>query len=339
MIRPHSYVDVLINQGLADIFGLKSRISAWREIFELVQPSVIIADHAPTVLLTRKLYKNVLSIAAGDGFAVPPIQRPFPPFSEKCPYPTEVLISRETTLLSSVLNPVLQDLSGTPMENCQELFSTDTQWLFGLPELDHYQCQRSQPYLGASPSMGGAPAFWPTGSGPRVFLYTKNHPAVPHLLKLLKKLGWPTLIYAPEWSPELQQAAKAPNLHMSADPLDLEDVGRNCDFAINNGGLNGVIELLFQGIPQLLLPLHIEQTMFTRTASATGAVRALPFGPSATDTMLQALHAAADPSGSLKTSAGLFAEYYHSNPGIVQVDDLLAQLEAMDQAATSAQDD
>jgi len=329
MIRPNSYVDVLINQGLAEMTGLKSRMTDWLALIESWQPSVIISDHSPTVLLAQRLYKRTPCIIGGNGFSVPPLQRPFPLFDEKSPISREDLIKKEENLLNSVINPVLQDLGGGALDHCQQMFSPHTHWLFGLPGIDHYQCERAQSFLGASPAMGGVAASWPDTPGPRVFLYAKNHPMMPHVLKTLKELGWPTLIYAPGWSEELQQAAAGPSLRMSAEPLDLQSVAGECNFAISNGGINSVVELLSAGVPQLLLPLHIEQLMVARAAQASGAVRVLPLEWQEPDRFQRALEAVADPAGTLKQAAVRFSENQEVNGTTVRVGDLLDQLEAM----------
>ncbi|MCZ6459270.1 MAG: hypothetical protein O6766_07905 [Gammaproteobacteria bacterium] len=331
MFKPNSYVDVLINQGFEES-DFKSRVQAWSDLFETWRPAVVIADHSPTVLLAQRLHKHTPCIVAGNGFSVPPVQRPFPPFDAQSPVSREDLIQREDNLLNAVVNPVLRELGGEPLEQCQQLFSPHIQWVFGLPRLDHYQCERKQTYLGASPSMGGAAASWPDTPGPRVFLYVKNHPMTLHVLQTLKELRWSTLIYAPTWSEDLRRAAESPSLRLSAEPLDLQSVARGCDLSVSNGGMNSVVELLLQGVPQLLLPLHIEQLMFARAAQTTGAVLALPLKWQKPNRFLHALEAAADPAGALKKAAVEFSENHEADGLTVQVDELVAQLEAVQQA-------
>ena len=89
-----------------------------------------------------------------------------------------------------------------------------------------------------------------------------------------------------------------------------------------------MVELLLQGVPQLLLPLHIEQVMFTRSAQATGAVLALPRKWQEPHRFRHALEAVADPAGALKRAAIEFSEGHEADGMTVQVDDLVAQLEA-----------
>ncbi len=93
-----------------------------------------------------------------------------------------------------------------------------------------------------------------------------------------------------------------------------------------------MVELLLQGVPQLLLPLHIEQLMFARSAQTTGAVLELPLKWQEPNRFLHALEAAADPAGALKKAAVEFSENNEADGMTVQVDDLIARLEAVQQA-------
>jgi len=328
MVRPKSYLDVLINQGFDHSLGLKARVKAWRHLLEMWQPSAIVADHSPTLLLAQRLDERAACIVGGNGFCIPPMLHPFPPFDGQLAYCREDFIQREQDLLNRVVNPVLRDLGGRTMEHCQQLFSPHPHWLFGLPGLDHYPGRRAETYLGASPSMGGEPASWPDAPGPRVFVYLKPHRVVSQVLTTLRKLQWPTVIFAPDWPEELKQKAQGSNMWLSNKPFDLQSVGKSCQLAVSNGGVNGVTELLLQGIPQLLLPLHIEQLMFSRSAQATGAclVRLL-VDSNDLQGLRNALEAVADSAGVLKKAALEFSENQVKST-TVQAGDLLRQLQS-----------
>ncbi len=123
MISPRSYVDVLINQGFEHSGDLKARVNAWLELLEHTQPSVVIADHSPTVLLAQRLYERAPCIVGGNGFYIPPVVHPFPLFDKRRGGSREGLIQREQDLLNSVINPVLQDLGGGNPWNDASSFS------------------------------------------------------------------------------------------------------------------------------------------------------------------------------------------------------------------------
>ena len=76
---PETFADVLMPAGYGDANMLGSLLNAWRSIFDLVRPDVVIADFAPTALLAA----NVLAIptlAMGNGFCNPPL--PWPSFDD-----------------------------------------------------------------------------------------------------------------------------------------------------------------------------------------------------------------------------------------------------------------
>ena len=328
MIKPNSYVDVLLNQGFNDLEAVKVRVRAWLQLLEQWQPAIVVADHSPTVLLALRIYRGASCVVGGNGFCIPPMGHPFPPFYAQILSTRESLMQKERELLQSVINPALRDLGGQALEQCQQLFSSHKHWLFGLPSLDHYSGGRAHSYLGTSPSMDGAPVSWPDVQGPRVFVYIKAHPTVPQFLKVLQALRWPVLIYTANWSDELKQAAQAPNIRLSAQPLDLQSVGGSCQLAVTNGGLNSVIELLYHGTPQLLIPHHIEQMMFSRAAENTGACMILAATQRDPQHFRIALEKLADPQGSYKLAAHKFASDHRKSEMTVQADDLLQLLDS-----------
>jgi UDP:flavonoid glycosyltransferase YjiC (YdhE family) len=116
-------------------------------------------------------------------------------------------------------------------------------------------------------------------------------------------------------------------MRLATGPVDLQSAGKDCQLAINNAGANGVTQLLREGVPQLLLPLHAEQQMFARCAQATGACLIQPLDSNNSDSWRDALKAAVDPAGAQNKAAVQFAENQASSNPTVRVEDLLCQLE------------
>src|SRR5438445_13046775 len=48
---PVSYAEMLANFGFLDRAGLTGMVKAWRQLYALVQPDLLVIDHAPTALL------------------------------------------------------------------------------------------------------------------------------------------------------------------------------------------------------------------------------------------------------------------------------------------------
>jgi predicted glycosyltransferase len=74
---PVNYADVLRVSDFADARDVAARLNAWRGMFALARPEVLVADHAPTALLAARL-ADTPHLAIGNGFAIPPAVSPWP---------------------------------------------------------------------------------------------------------------------------------------------------------------------------------------------------------------------------------------------------------------------
>ncbi len=117
-------------------------------------------------------------------------------------------------------------------------------------------------------------------------------------------------------------------MRFSPEPLDLQSVAESCQLAVNNGGTNGVTALLLEAVPQLLLPLHIEQLMFARSAETTGACL-VHTDWNEPARLRGALEALADPAGANKRAAVEFSRRRWNKETTVQAEYLLSELECM----------
>src|SRR5687768_10010641 len=53
-VVPCSYSEILHHYGYLDAEGLLGLVKAWREIYALVEPRVVLFEHAPTALLASR---------------------------------------------------------------------------------------------------------------------------------------------------------------------------------------------------------------------------------------------------------------------------------------------
>src|SRR3954466_6055754 len=51
-----TYADLLLNVGFSDANALSSHVSAWKSIYDLVKPDLLVCDHSPTALLAARGY-------------------------------------------------------------------------------------------------------------------------------------------------------------------------------------------------------------------------------------------------------------------------------------------
>jgi UDP:flavonoid glycosyltransferase YjiC (YdhE family) len=65
-------------------------------------------------------------------------------------------------------------------------------------------------------------------------------------------------------------AQKSSNLHITTEPLDLHQVAADCSLMISQGGTNAGTLMLLSGVPVLVCPLELEQTLWAYRITAQG---------------------------------------------------------------------
>ena len=106
---------ILYNVGFASMPDIALRITAWRNIYALARPDVLLADYSPTALLAAR-GGAMRTISMGIGFCVPPNQRPL-----------------------AKINTALQQHKLPSITALADVFhAMPNAWLATVPELDHY---------------------------------------------------------------------------------------------------------------------------------------------------------------------------------------------------------
>jgi len=257
---PVNYAEMLYEIGFLDRVGLLGLVRAWRSLFQLARPELLIVDHAPTALLAavgtaipRALY--------GPGFFSPPRLTPMPSIRPWLKVPPDRLLESETRVLA-VMNQVLAALDVAPLATLSALFEVEEDFLTTLPELDHYQGRGGARYWGPSFSLdSGVVPEWPAGDGPRIFAYVAaDHRDFERLLGALTSLPYPTLVHARSAPVATTQRYRAPNLRFSSEPVTMRLATREADLVICQGSGTTAAALL-AGKPVLILSQHLEQML------------------------------------------------------------------------------
>jgi len=250
---------VLHNVGFENALELATRVGAWREIYDWVQPDLIVFDHSPTAMLAAR-DRPVRRAIVGCGFFCPVAPKLSASFRPDIRASAETLHRQERQVIAT-MNDVLIKLGGGPLESLAQLFTeVDETVLTTFPELDYYRDDRPEAkYWGVVPVTGGASPVWPAGDGPKIYCYLKPFKALPRLLAFLAQNRWPTLVVGDGLSERLRQQIQAPTLRIAEAPLDLQQVSRECDLAILNGGHGVMAAMFLAGKPMLHIPLLIEQ--------------------------------------------------------------------------------
>ena len=267
-----SYPELLFRAGFLDPVRLESVARAWRSLFDLVQPDLLLVDHSPTALLAaRGLRFRRASI--GTGFFLPPPVAPLPAFREW----ENILKSRieqSEAIALSVSNRVLDAIGAPPLERLADLLQADEHFLTTWPELDHYpERVPGTRYWGPEALLdAGLSACWPQGEQPRVFAYLSiEHPRTMEVLRILRAAPVRTLAYVTGIAPAVRAGLEAANLAISTESVRMDEARIGADLVVCHAGSGTVSAVLQSGKPIILLPLHAEQYLFGLRVAQTGA--------------------------------------------------------------------
>jgi len=274
--RPtRSFADILADLTFGDDNVLAAHARAWRSLYRLARPHVMVFDHSPTALLASR-GAPARRVVLGNGFIAPPGISPFPPLR---PLPDAQRLDL-TTLEAQLLARVNQSLCGwrqQPLESPAQLYSqVDQTLLTTFAELDPYVGLRpaDTTYLGPVNASGGHPPQWPDGAGKKVYAYLSPFPALPALLRFLAGRQAPTVAFIPGMDERSRRRFSSPTLRLESKPLDVRRAARECDAAVLNGnGGTAAAAVLLAGRPSLHFPLYFEHAVNARCVERLGAGR------------------------------------------------------------------
>lgn len=301
------FSDLLYNSGFASLSILNSLVEAWRTLFHLVRPDLVVFDHSPSALLASRgcTFRKVI---VGTGFMCPPVGNPFGVFfpgrltEEAC----RRLLQTERSIMD-VCNRVLENSRQRLMGHISELYAdVDKVLLTTLPGLDHFNRTDSAEYLGLHPAPSGLRPEWPDADGKRIYAYLKPFPNLAWLLQQLKQSGHAAIVYANSVDRNLLDQYRGDTMRFTTEPIDLQSVAESCDFAILNSNHDTAGQLLSAGIPLIAIPLTREQQLLTGALVKTGAC--IEAHPDSLEEMSHALSAIN--RGNYKQAAEAFSSRY-----------------------------
>ncbi len=254
--QPVSIADILHNEGAATATHLGALVRAWRGLFKLLRPDVIVMDYSPVALLASQGL-GMARVSLGTGFASPPAVSPLPNLRAwQDHYPDRIQATENAVL--QAFNSQLEAQEQPPLGCLGELFDrVDANLLTTFPELDHYPDRTNGQYVGTWTDFAGPIPEWPDGDGPRVFVYLKPFRGLPRLLDHLASRAISGMIYlggsihTKRW--------RGSTLRFSNQPIDMEAAAGWCDAAVLHAGHGSTAAMLLAGKPILQLPSHVEQ--------------------------------------------------------------------------------
>jgi hypothetical protein len=322
---PRTFTHILHNSGLGDPDELRAMLAAWRNLFDLVRPDLIVFDHSPTALLAARAFPARRALS-GNGFLCPVDEYPLRDLRPWLPGDPDRLRQEEDRVLATV-NQALATFGQPPLARLAQLYhDVDEHFLATVPELDHYPGRTGAEYWGVWPTSGGKPPVWPEGEGKRIYAYLKPFPALPRLLEFLNEWRCPAIVFVDGIGEDIQRRFESATLHFEREPLDLVEIGRQCDLAILNGGFGTTAAILLAGRPMLLVPIYLEQALLAAAVTRLGAGLVAP--PTRPEHLSAALSALLE-SPNYAVAARAFAARYAGRDPEGQVQKMLLRAEEL----------
>lgn len=261
-----SFTHLIARHCFSDASELDALVSAWRSLFDLVQPKAVVFEHSPTALVAALPY-GFEKIRIGQGFDLPP--EPQKPDSPLAPFPTtqqtpqvlEALRADDAWLLAQI-NAVLAKRGSPALDHLFDIFAQAQHTLcMTWPALDPFG-PRSMRYLGATSLAVDRAPVWPVGDGAKVFGYLQLFPALEQLLKDLLVANVRALLCVRDAPQALVQAYSKGSVQIITQMVDMQRVAAEADWVISHANHSTTATVALAGVPQMLIPRHQEQ-LFT----------------------------------------------------------------------------
>lgn len=268
-VPTHSFADVLRLIGYGNADALRHRISAWRDLIDIVRPDVVIGDFSPTLHLAAR--GRVPRIGVGNGYTTPPAGRPMPPIRPWQDALEDFSIANERVLLESA-NTALKTLGDPPIDYLADSLHGDESFVFTLPLVDPYAAYRSEPTL--------APFNMPRDIKPLpldqrtprgVFLYLpRGHKLTANAMRAVAGAKVAGQAYISDLPEDVAAKQSRPGFHVHTRPQDFATVLPSVRLVVHHGGLSTAVAALLAGTPQFILPWNLEHAVTARKLEDTG---------------------------------------------------------------------
>jgi len=269
---PANYAELLLAEGWGDRYSLLGRVKAWQALIALIQPSLIVADHAPTVLLAAYCCGSP-SIAMGSGFEIPPDVSPLPSIRPWEEIPEARLMQSETLILDC-LNRLPIMPGGKFLKRLADLMPPSPVFTT-FAELDHYGARDGANYVGSIYGMAAANAIcWPEGVGDtrRIVVYLRpNQRTTETVIGILSTMKANVICAVPGADKSFVSKYASAHLRIVPNPVHLRALLDGADVLIGYGSSGVIAESLLAGVPLLMIPQTVEQYLGARRVEMLGA--------------------------------------------------------------------
>lgn len=267
--RATGYADILLSQGWSDKSALWGLTQGWLHLFQLFRPDKLILDYSPTVSLAARIAK-IPTILVGNGFELPPLTDPLPPFPGFS-WATPDNAAEAEKIATANANSVLSAFKARSMQSLRDLVIEETRLFVTYAELDHYGEREEATYIG--PLLGHLNAVsvdWPEGEGPKIFACVRPDSAhVNDILGALTQISARVVCVASGFTVSQLQIYRKKHIRYALRPVNLAPL-LDADLCMTYGAEGTLLRFLRAGVPQLIFPWHVETYMATRRIEAAG---------------------------------------------------------------------
>jgi hypothetical protein len=264
-----TFAHILFNCGFAEPADVAGREFAWRNMFDAIQPDLVVADCSPTALLAAHC-AGVKRVAIGTGFECPPDVVPLPSLRQLTGQ-AYADFEIEAAVLQNI-NLVCKRYGALSLERASKLYYGErSPILLTYEDLDCYAPRVDAKYWGAINFSNGVEPDWPEGVGPRVFAYMLEHEFTPAVVGWLSEKGWPTITVGGRECLAKSRHLLSSSVRLPDGPLDSKLLAEQCDITVCYSGHGTICQTLLAGKPLVILPTTVEQYVHAARVAKLGA--------------------------------------------------------------------
>lgn len=266
---PFNFADLLMHEGYGPADALGPALDAWRGLLQVVQPALVVYNHAPGALLAAHV-AGLPVLLLGTAFEIPPKETPLPSLRPWEPMPETLRHGAERAWIDAV-NPQLRARGATPLRRMADLYDPAHVHLTTFAGLDVFGPRSDTHYLGPVYALPTPPAavHWEGRSPRRIVCYLRpGVPGVEALLQALQHSGAEVVCAVPGLPPAWPQRFDA--LRFLPHAVDLGALLPQADLAVTYGA-GTIATCVLAGVPVLVIPHVIEQYLAGLALERTGA--------------------------------------------------------------------
>ena len=262
-----NYASLLQIQGYSEERELMALVRSWRDLIDLVQPDLIIADHSPSAILAARNVCPVVQV--GTGFTIPPCHtHRFPDLD----WTDEASLTPAVDArILQLVNRVLSHFGTGDLNRLPEFLETSGRCVFSFAELDPYRNVRKDMLFSPLEPVSTLRLH---PSDLKVFSYVSaDYAQIKPLLKLFESMTFDVTSFVRGFDARDIALSEAKGLSILPEAPPLSETLTNSSLIIHHGGMATSQAALLAGRPQIILPQHTEARSTAKTLEELGVAR------------------------------------------------------------------